>query len=54
MKTDDFDFYLPDELIAQHPIEKRDSSRMMVVDRNTGDIEHKHFSDIIDFKIRSI
>ena len=49
MKTDDFDFYLPDELIAQHPIEKRDSSRMMVVDRNTGDIEHKHFSDIIDY-----
>ena len=49
MKTDDFDFYLPEELIAQHPIEKRDSSRMMVVDRNTGDIEHKHFSDIIDY-----
>ena len=49
MKTDDFDFYLPEELIAQHPIEKRDYSRMMVVDRKTGEIEHKHFFDIIDY-----
>ena len=49
MKTDDFDFYLPEELIAQHPIEKRDSSRMMVLDRITGEIEHKVFSDIIDY-----
>lgn len=49
MKTDDFDFYLPESLIAQHPIEKRDASRMMVLDRKTGAIEHKHFIDIIDY-----
>lgn len=49
MKTDDFDFYLPEELIAQHPILKRDSSRMMVMDRNTGELEHKNFFDIIDY-----
>ena len=36
MKTDDFDFYLPENLIAQHPIEKRDHSKLMVVDKNTG------------------
>lgn len=49
MKTDDFDFNLPEDLIAQHPIEKRDHSRMMVLDRKTGKIEHKIFSDIIDY-----
>lgn len=49
MKTDDFDFYLPEELIAQHPILKRDSSRMMVMDRKTGELEHKNFFDIIDY-----
>ena len=47
MKTDDFDFYLPEELIAQTPIEKRDSSRLMVVDRENGSIEHKVFHDIV-------
>lgn len=49
MKTDDFDYYLPDELIAQVPIEKRDSSRLLILDKKTGNIEHKHFSDIIDY-----
>ena len=49
MRTDDFDFDLPSELIAQHPGLKRDQSRMMVLDRETGDIEHKIFSDIIDY-----
>ena len=49
MKTDDFDFELPEELIAQHPISKRDESRMMVLDRNNGNIEHKNFFDIIDY-----
>lgn len=49
MKTDDFDFYLPEELIAQHPVEKRDSSRLLVLDKKTGEIEHKKFSDIIDY-----
>lgn len=49
MKVSDFDFYLPEELIAQHPLEKRDTSKLMVLDKNTGDIEHKHFHDIIDY-----
>ena len=49
MKTDDFDFYLPEELIAQTPLEKRDSSRLLVLDKKTGEISHKHFTDIIDY-----
>ena len=49
MKTDDFDYYLPEELIAQTPLDKRDSSRLLVLDKKTGNIEHKHFSDIIDY-----
>ena len=46
MKTEDFDYYLPEELIAQTPLKKRDSSRLLVLDRKTGEVEHKHFSDI--------
>jgi len=49
MKIDDFDYYLPEELIAQVPIEKRDSSRLLVLDKKTGQIEHKQFSDIVDY-----
>ncbi|MBR3210044.1 MAG: tRNA preQ1(34) S-adenosylmethionine ribosyltransferase-isomerase QueA [Bacilli bacterium] len=49
MKTEDFDFYLPEELIAQTPLKKRDSSRLLVLDKETGLIEHKHFTDIIDY-----
>ena len=49
MKTDDFDFYLPEDLIAQTPLEKRDSSRLLVLDKKTGEVEHKHFSDIIHY-----
>lgn len=49
MKTEDFDFELPERLIAQTPIEKRDASRMLILDKNTGEITHKHFSDIIDY-----
>ena len=49
MKTSDFDFYLPEELIAQHPLEKRDYSRLMVLDKATGEIEHKHFYDVLDY-----
>ena len=49
MKTSDFDYFLPEELIAQTPLKKRDSSRLMIVDRNNGDIIHKKFSDIIDY-----
>ena len=49
MKTDDFDYYLPKELIAQTPLEKRDESRLLVLDKNTGEIEHKMFYDVIDY-----
>ena len=49
MKTDDFDFYLPEKLIAQTPLEKRDSSRLLVLDKKTGEINHRHFTDIIDY-----
>ena len=46
MKTSDFDYVLPEELIAQTPMEPRDHSRLMVVHRRTGAIEHKHFYDL--------
>lgn len=49
MKLDDFDFELPEELIAQHPTDKRDESRLLVLHKNTGQIEHKHFYDIINY-----
>ena len=49
MKTDDFDYYLPEELIAQTPLDKRDSSKLLVLDKKTGEIEHKHFTDLIDY-----
>ena len=49
MKKSDFYYDLPQELIAQTPIEPRDASRMMVVDRNSGKIEHKHFYDLVDY-----
>ena len=49
MKVTDFDYELPEELIAQTPIEKRDESRLMVLDRKEQTIEHKHFKDIIDY-----
>ena len=45
----DFYYDLPEELIAQHPAEKRDHSRLMVIDRKTGRVEHKHFYDVIDY-----
>ena len=48
MKTSDFFYELPQELIAQEPMAKRDESRLMVLDKNTGDIEHRHFYDIVD------
>ena len=46
LKTDDFDYHLPEELIASRPPERRDASRMLVVDRQTGNIEHHHFTDL--------
>lgn len=49
MKTKDFSYELPKELIAQTPIEKRDESRMMVVDRKSQSWEHRHFKDIIEY-----
>ncbi|MBE6160289.1 MAG: tRNA preQ1(34) S-adenosylmethionine ribosyltransferase-isomerase QueA [Lactobacillales bacterium] len=49
MKTDDFDFELPERLIAQTPIKNRDESRMLVLDKETGNIEHKHFNEIINY-----
>lgn len=49
MQLDDFDYFLPEELIAQVPLEKRDSSKLLVLDKNTGDIEHKHFNNILDY-----
>ena len=49
MKTHDFWYDLPEELIAQTPLERRDASRLMVLDRKTGQIAHKHFYDVIDY-----
>lgn len=48
MKVEDFDYVLPPELIAQTPLLNRSSSRLLVLDKETGDIEHKHFNEIID------
>ena len=49
MKTHDFWYDLPEELIAQTPLEKRDNSRLCVLDRKTGEVTHKHFYDILDY-----
>ena len=48
MNTDDFDFHLPIDLIAQHPVDRRDQSRLMVVRRDSGTIEHRTFADLPD------
>lgn len=47
-KLDDFEYHLPAELIAQYPLEQRDSCRMMVLDRESGDIRHQNFTDLVD------
>ena len=49
MTVEEFNYELPSELIAQTPLKKRDESRLMVLDKETGDIEHKHFRDIISY-----
>lgn len=49
MTTEDFDYYLPEELIAQTPLKVRDSSKLLVLDKNSGEVEHKVFTDIIDY-----
>ena len=48
MNTADFDFHLPEELIAQTPLEKRDASKLLIVNRETGEMQDKHFHSIID------
>ena len=49
MKTSDFWYDLPEELIAQTPLQQRDTSRLLALNRKTGDIEHRHFYDILDY-----
>lgn len=49
MRTSDFDYHIPQELIAQIPAEPRDSSRLLVLDRTTGGMEHRRFSDLVDY-----
>ena len=49
LKTSDFYYDLPQELIAQVPLKKRDSSRLLVLNKSNGNIEHKHFTDIVDY-----
>ena len=51
MKVTDFDYDLPEQLIAQTPLDNRSSSRLLVLDKKTGEIEHKHFYDIIDLSL---
>lgn len=49
MKVEEFDYYLPEELIAQRPIKNRDESRLLVLQRETGNIEHLQFKDLVDY-----
>ena len=49
MNIDEFDYELPEELIAQTPLKERSSSRFLVLNKNTGEIEDRHFSDVIDY-----
>ena len=49
MKKSDFYFDLPERLIAQHPLEQRDASRMMVLDRRDGSVTHRHFHDMLEY-----
>lgn len=49
MNIEDFDYHLPESLIAQTPLKNRDESRLLILNKETGDIEHKHFKDIIDY-----
>ena len=48
MKTSDFDYTLPEALIAQHPLDRRSASRLMLVNKENGEVTHRHFYDIID------
>ena len=49
MKTHDFWYDLPEELIEQTPLEQRDASRLLVLKKQSGDVQHRHFFDIIDY-----
>ena len=49
MNVRDFNFDLPQELIAQDPLEDRSASRLLVLDKHTGEMEHRHFRDILDY-----
>lgn len=49
MKREDFNYFLPDKLIAQHPLENREESKLMILDKETGEIEHKQFKNIIEY-----
>ena len=49
MKLEDFDYELPEELIAQTPLKVRDSSKLLILDKETGEVSHKHFTDILDY-----
>ena len=49
MKLSDFDYDLPEQYIAQTPLEPRDASKLMTLNRHTGEISHRHFRDILDF-----
>lgn len=49
MKTKDFYYELPEELIAQHPLKNREESRLLILDRKTGEIEHRKFKDIVEY-----
>ncbi len=52
MNVNDFDYELPKELIAQTPLKVRDASRLLVLDKNTGNMEHKHFTDITNYLVK--
>ena len=54
MNVKDFDFELPQELIAQDPLEDRSSSRLLVLDKKTGEIEHRTFRDILSYLRKEI
>ncbi len=49
MNVSDFDYYLPEELIAQYPSEKRDACRLLVIHRDSGKLDHRHFYDVLDY-----
>ncbi|MDU4450478.1 MAG: S-adenosylmethionine:tRNA ribosyltransferase-isomerase, partial [Staphylococcus lugdunensis] len=49
MNIEDFDYHLPESLIAQTPLKNRDQSRLLVLNKETGDMKHQHFKDVINY-----